>query len=43
MLHIYNDIYGKNGGGMNVTNKLHLKNQNNTLNIKVTNLGGDRM
>jgi Domain of unknown function (DUF3395) len=43
MLHINNAIYGKNGRGMNVTNKLRSMIQNNTLNIKVTNgnMGGD--
>ena len=43
MLHINNAIYGKNGRGMNVTNKLRSMIQNNTLNIKVnnSNMGGD--
>jgi hypothetical protein len=43
MLHINNAIYGKNGRGMNVTNKLRSMIQNNTLNIKVNNgnMGGD--
>jgi hypothetical protein len=43
MLHINNAIYGKNGRGMNVTNKLRSMVQNNSLNIKVTNgnMGGD--
>ncbi|MFZ1135488.1 MAG: DUF3395 domain-containing protein [Candidatus Korobacteraceae bacterium] len=43
MLHINNAIYGKNGRGMNVTNKLRSMVQNNTLNIKVnnSNMGGD--
>jgi len=42
-LHINNAIYGKNGRGMNVTNKLRSMIQNNTLNIKVnnSNMGGD--
>ena len=42
-LHINNAIYGKNGRGMNVTNKLRSMIQNNTLNIKVNNgnMGGD--
>ncbi len=43
MLHINNAIYGKNGRGMNVTNRLRSMIQNNTLNIKVNNgnMGGD--
>ncbi len=43
LLHINNAIYGKNGRGMNVTNKLRSMIQNNTLNIKVNNgnMGGD--
>jgi hypothetical protein len=43
MLHINNAIYGKNGRGMNVTNKLRSMIQNNMLNIKVNNgnMGGD--
>ena len=43
MLHVNNAIYGKNGPGMNVTNKLRSMIQNNTLNIKVnnSNMGGD--
>jgi Domain of unknown function (DUF3395) len=43
MLHINNAIYGKNGRGMNVTNKLRSMIQNSTLNIKVNNgnMGGD--
>ena len=43
MLRINNAIYGKNGRGMNVTNKLRSMIQNNTLDIKVNNgnMGGD--
>ena len=43
MLRINNAIYGKDGRGMNVTNKLRSMIQNNTLNIKVNNgnMGGD--
>lgn len=43
MLHINNAIYGKDGRGMNVTNKLRSMIQNNSLNIKVNNanMGGD--
>ena len=43
VLRINNAIYGKDGRGMNVTNKLRSMIQNNTLNIKVNNgnMGGD--
>jgi hypothetical protein len=42
-LKINNAIYGKNGKGMNVTNKLRSMIQNNTLDVKVNNnnMGGD--
>lgn len=42
-LHINNAIYGKNGQGKNVTNKLNRMIQNNTLDVKVNNdnMGGD--
>jgi DnaJ-like protein C11, C-terminal len=42
-LHINNAIYGKNGKGMNVTNKLRSMIQNNALDVKVNNnnMGGD--
>ncbi len=42
-LRINNAIYGKNGRGMNVTNKLRSMIQNNTLDVKVNNnnMGGD--
>lgn len=42
-LNINNAIYGKNGRGMNVTNKLRSMIQNNTLDVKVNNnsMGGD--
>jgi len=43
LLRINNAIYGKNGRGMNVTNRLRSMIQNNTLNVKVnnSNMGGD--
>jgi|SRR5664279_4806007 hypothetical protein len=42
-LYINNAIYGKNGRGMNVTNRIRSLIQNNTVNVKVNNanMGGD--
>lgn len=42
-LHINKAIYGHNGQGMDVTNTLRSKIENNTLNVKVNNknMGGD--
>lgn len=42
-LHLDNAIYGKDGKGMNVANRLRSMVQNNVLDLKVSNnnLGGD--